>query len=329
MKFIDLFAGIGGFRLAMESVGATCVFSSEWDKFAQQTYKANFGETPAGDITKIDVTDIPPHDVLCAGFPCQAFSIAGNRKGFEDTRGTMFFEIARIVKHHAPKVLFLENVQGLLSHDKGKTFKTILETLQELGYKVNYKVLRSKNFGVPQLRPRLFIIATNQPVDFVFPEPLNIKTCVGDILETEVASKYWLSNKMWQGFKERKRFNKQLGNGFGYNLVDNNSTHANTLTARYGKDGAEILIKPDREKRYLNVFNKESENIGTLMTDANENLLIDDTPRKLTPRECARLQGYPDTFIIPVSDTQAYKQFGNSVTVNVVKAIAQKIKEIV
>jgi len=372
MKFIDLFAGIGGFRLAMESVGATCVFSSEWDKFAQLTYKANFGETPAGDITKIDAEDIPPHDVLCAGFPCQAFSIAGYRKGFEDTRGTMFFEIARIAKHHKPKVLFLENVRGLLSHDKGKTFQVILETLQDLGYKVHYKVLKSKDFGVPQLRPRLFIIAINQPIDFNFPEPLNIKTCVGDVLETEVASKYFLSTKMWQGLQQRKRFNKQVGNGFSYNLVNDSSSHANTLTARYGKDGAEALVKSDREKRYLNVFDKQSENIGTLLTDANENLLytnvcrkiatfgkrsqgygiysadglavtlcarggglaghtgaylVDDTPRKLTPRECARLQGYPDTFIIPVSDTQAYKQFGNSVTVNVVKAIAQNIKE--
>ena len=327
MKFIDLFAGIGGFRLAMESVGATCVFSSEWDKFAQLTYKANFGKTPAGDITKIDTKDIPPHDVLCAGFPCQVFSIAGNRKGFEDTRGTMFFEIARIAKHHKPKVLFLENVRGLLSHDKGKTFQVILETLQDLGYKVHYKVLKSKDFGVPQLRPRLFIIAINQPIDFNFPESLNINTCVGDILETEVASKYFLSNKMWHGLQQRKRFNKQVGNGFSYNLVNNDSSHTNTLTARYGKDGAEALVKSDREKRYINVFNKQSENTGTLLTDANENLLIDDTPRKLTPRECARLQGYPDTFIIPVSDTQAYKQFGNSVTVNVVKAIAQNIKE--
>jgi len=327
MKFIDLFAGIGGFRLAMESVGATCVFSSEWDKFAQLTYKANFGETPAGDITKIDAKNIPPHDVLCAGFPCQAFSIAGNRKGFEDTRGTMFFEIARIAKHHKPKVLFLENVRGLLSHDKGKTFQIILETLQDLGYKVHYKVLKSKDFGVPQLRPRLFIIAINQPIDFNFPEPLNINTCVGDILETEVASKYFLSDKLWHGLQQRKRLNKQVGNGFSYNLVNDSSSHTNTLTARYGKDGAEALVKSHREKRYINVFNKQFESTGTLLTDANENLLIDGTPRKLTPRECARLQGYPDTFIIPVSDTQAYKQFGNSVTVNVVKAIAQNIKE--
>lgn len=338
MKFIDLFAGIGGFRLAMESVGATCVFSSEWDKFAQLTYKENFGETPDGDITKIDAKDIPPHDVLCAGFPCQAFSIAGNRKGFEDTRGTMFFEIARIAKHHRPKVLFLENVRGLLSHDKGKTFQVILETLQDLGYKVHYKVLKSKDFGVPQLRPRLFIIAINQPVDFTFPEPLNINTCVGDILETEVASKYFLSDKMWHGLQQRKRLNKQVGNGFSYNLVNDSSSHANTLTARYGKDGAEALVKSKK----IATFGKDSQGyriysadgLAVTLCSAGGGLasytgayLVDDTPRKLTPRECARLQGYPDTFIIPVSDTQAYKQFGNSVTVNVVKAIAQNIKE--
>jgi DNA (cytosine-5)-methyltransferase 1 len=298
MKFIDLFAGIGGFRLAMESVGGTCVFSSEWDKYAQQTYKANFGEVPAGDITKIEASNIPPHDVLCAGFPCQTFSIAGNRAGFEDTRGTMFFEIARIAKHHKPKILFLENVQGLLSHEKGKTFKTIVETLQDLGYTVYHKVLRSKDFGVPQLRPRLFIIALANTASFVFPEPLNIKTCVGDILENKVDSKYFLSNKKWAGCKAHKLFNKSIGNGFGYSLVNHESVYANTLTARYYKDGSEILVQ-------------------------NEN----NNPRKLTPRECARLQGYTDSFIIPVSDTQAYKQFGNSVTVNVVKAIAQKIKE--
>lgn len=298
MKFIDLFAGIGGFRLAMESVGGTCVFSSEWDKYAQQTYKTNFGEVPAGDITKIDASDIPPHDVLCAGFPCQAFSIAGNRAGFEDTRGTMFFEIARIAKYHKPKILFLENVQGLLSHEKGKTFKTIVETLQDLGYAVHHKVLRSKDFGVPQLRPRLFIIALANAGMFEYPKPLNIKTCVGDILENEVDSKYFLSDKAWTSLQSRKRFNKSLGKGFGFNLVNKDAVHTNTLTARYGKDGSEILVQ-----------------------SKNNN------PRKLTPRECARLQGYPDSFIIPVSDTQAYKQFGNSVTVNVVKAIAQKIKE--
>lgn len=372
MKFIDLFAGIGGFRLAMESVGGTCVFSSEWDKYAQQTYKANFGEVPAGDITKIEASDIPPHDVLCAGFPCQAFSIAGKRAGFEDTRGTMFFEIARIAKHHKPKVLFLENVQGLLLHEKGKTFKTIVETLQDLGYTVHHKVLRSKDFGVPQLRPRLFIIALANTASFVFPEPLNIKTCVGDILENKVDSKYFLSDKAWTSLQSRKRFNKSLGKGFGFNLVNKEAVHTNTLTARYGKDGSEVLIKSDGDKRHLNLFDENSEHTGTLLCDANENLvipnatikvgifgkggqgariyspdgigvtlcanggglaaktgayLINNNPRKLTPREYARLQGYPDSFIIPVSDTQAYKQFGNSVTVNVVKAIAQKIKE--
>jgi DNA (cytosine-5)-methyltransferase 1 len=260
----------------------------------------------------------------------------------------MFFEIARIAKHHKPKVLFLENVQGLLSHEKGKTFKTIVETLQDLGYTVHHKVLRSKDFGVPQLRPRLFIIALANTASFVFPEPLNIKTCVGDILENKVDSKYFLSDKAWTSFQLRKRFNKSLGKGFGFNLISKDAVHTNTLTARYGKDGSEVLIKSDRDKRYLNLFDENSEHTGTLLCDANENLvmpsaticanggglaaktgayLINNNPRKLTPRECARLQGYPDSFIIPVSDTQAYKQFGNSVTVNVVKAIAQKIKE--
>lgn len=297
VTFIDLFAGIGGFRLGLESIGAKCVFSSEIDKFAQQTYEANFGEKPHGDITKIAAKDIPPHDILCAGFPCQSFSIAGKKKGFEDTRGTLFFEIARIAKYHKPKVLFLENVQGLLSHDKGKTFLIIFTTLEDLGYIVHYKVLNSKNFGVPQNRKRVFIVAFLNDVDFKFPKPSNQVTCIVDILETDVDEKYFISEKAWLGHQKRKAKNMALGKGFGYKLVTHESLETSTLTSHYSKGGTEILLKENTSNR----------------------------PRKLTPRECARLQGFPDSFKIVCSDTQAYKQFGNAVTVNVITAIAKQI----
>lgn len=339
MTFIDLFAGIGGFRIAMESVGAKCVFSSEWDKHAQQTYEANFGEKPHGDITKIDAKDIPPHNVLCAGFPCQPFSIAGDLKGFEDIRGTLFFEIIKIVKYHKTKVLFLENVRNLISHDKGKTFQIILNSLKELGYYVHYKVLNSKNFGVPQNRQRVFIVAFLDDVDFKFPEPNNQVTCVADILEDNVEDKYFLSEKAWTYHKERKIKNKAKGLGFGYTMVNGDSVYTPTLTAHYCKDGSEILINKEKPLQ-IGKINKGGQGERLYSIDATGitlsacgggiasktgAYLIQDKIRKLTPRECARLQGYHDSFIIPVRDSQAYKQFGNSVTVNVVKAIAEQI----
>lgn len=298
-KAIDLFAGIGGIRLGFQNAfkeNIKFVFSSEIDKYAQQTYTANFGETPHGDITKIDEKDIPSHDILLAGFPCQAFSIAGKRLGFEDTRGTLFFEVARIVKHHKPKIVFLENVKGFVNHDKGNTFRVVKETLEEMGYKVYSKVLNAKDFGVPQNRERIYIIAFLDDVEFEFPKSLDIDMKVGDILETEVDDKYTISDKLWAGHQRRKLEHKAKGNGFGYSLFNNNSRYTSTISARYYKDGSEILI--------------EQEN---------------NNPRKLTPKEAGRLQGFNKDFKIVVSDTQAYKQFGNSVCVPVIQAISEKI----
>lgn len=296
--FIDLFAGIGGIRQAFERNGAQCVFSSEIDKFAQQTYYLNYNEMPHGDITQINEWDIPKFDILCAGFPCQAFSIAGKRLGFDDTRGTMFFEVARILKYHKPKALFLENVKGLLSHDKGKTFKTMLEILEKnLGYKVFYKVLNARDFGVPQNRERIMIVGfLNNITDFEFPNNFNYKVKVGDILENSVDEKYTISDRLWQSHQKRKEKNILKGNGFGYRLFNKDSEYTGTISARYYKDGSEVLIEQD-----------------------NKN------PRKLTPREAARLQGFDDDFIIGVSDLQAYKQFGNSVPVKMISAVAKNI----
>lgn len=295
-KFIDLFAGIGGIRTGFESVGGECVFSSEWDAPAQKTYQANFGELPYGDITKIKPEEIPSFDILTGGFPCQPFSQAGLKKGFDDTRGTLFFDIARIIKHHNPPVVFLENVRNLLTHDKGNTFKVIKKTLEDLGYVVYKEILNAKEFGVPQNRARLYIIAFKGTVDFEFPKPPKTKIKVGDILEKKVNDKYTISDKLWAGHQRRKVEHREKGNGFGYSLFNKDSAYTSTISARYYKDGSEILIE-----------------------QKNKN------PRKLTPREAARLQGYPDTFIIPVSDNQAYKQFGNSVAVPVICELAKKI----
>ena len=296
-KFIDLFAGIGGIRIPFEEVGGECVFSSEWDKFSQQTYEANFGEIPHGDITEIDEKDIPKHDLLVGGFPCQAFSQAGLKKGFEDTRGTMFFEIQRILDHHKPKALLLENVKGLRGHDKGKTFKVIISILNELGYQtLESKVLNAKDFGLPQNRERIFIVAYKNHVNFQFPEPPMIETNVGSILDKRVAEKYTISDKMWKSAKRRKENNRKKGHGFGFSLFNRDSKYTSTISARYYKDGAEIWID-----------------------QKNKN------PRKLTPNEARKLQGFPEGFKIPVSDSQAYKQFGNAVPVTVIRAIANKM----
>ena len=297
-KFIDLFAGIGGIRLAFEKEGGKCVFSSEIDPWAIKTYEANFGDTPAGDITKVDAKDIPDFDILLGGFPCQAFSIAGKRKGFEDTRGTLFFDVARILKEKKPEAFLLENVKGLTNHDKGNTFKVIYSVLTEkLGYKVFYKVLNAKNYGVPQNRERIIIVGfKNQSIQFEFPEPLKKKVCVGDILEENVDSKYTISDKLWAGHQRRKQLNIERGYGFGYSLFDKNSPYTSTISARYYKDGSEILIA------------QEGKN-----------------PRKITPREAARLQGFPDSFKIVVGDSHAYKQFGNSVPTKMINAVAKQM----
>ena len=297
-KYIDLFAGIGGIRMPFQNLGGECVFSSEIDKYAAQTYEANYGEKPSGDITQINAESIPNFDILLAGFPCQAFSIAGKRKGFEDTRGTMFFEVERILEEKKPKSFLLENVKGLTNHDHGRTFKIMLDILEnKLGYKVYYKVLNAKNFGLPQNRERIMIVGfKNHNIDFKFPEEINKETKVGDILIDNRDSKYTISDKIRESHQLRKERNRAKGNGFGYSLFNEESPYTSTISARYYKDGSEILIE------------QEGKN-----------------PRKLTPREAARLQGYPDSFKLVVSDTQAYKEFGNSVPVNMINAVAQEM----
>ena len=298
--FIDLFAGVGGMRIPFDELGGRCVFTSEWDKFAQQTYKQNHGGTIAGDITKVDVSVIPKFDLLLAGFPCQPFSHAGLKRGFEDTRGTLFFNIAQIIEAHRPKAVFLENVKGLLTHDKGRTFAEILRVLEEeLGYTVFYKLHNARDFGVPQNRSRIYIIALRDHADFKFANPRKVETNLGQILQksSDVDSKYTISNKLWAGHQRRKTEHKLRGNGFGYSLFDKNSAYTSTLSARYYKDGSEILIKQSGSKN----------------------------PRKLTPREAARLQGFPDNFKIPVTDVQAYKQFGNSVAIPAIRSVARAL----
>lgn len=304
-KFIDLFAGIGGMRTAFEKAGGKCVFTSEWDKYPAKIYEDNFGEKPAGDITKIDANDIPAHDILVAGFPCQPFSIAGVSKkkslgrahGFEDkTQGTLFFDVARIIHHHRPKMFLLENVKNLKSHDKGNTFKVILETLEkDLGYKVEVRIIDAKLL-VPQHRERVYIVGTrDMDSDFKFPVIKQKTTCLDDILlkDNEVDKRYTLSDRLWAGLQNHAAKHKAKGNGFGFGLCTRADT-ARTLSARYYKDGSEILIK-----------------------QRNKN------PRRLTPRECARLMGFQENFKITISDTRAYKCFGNSVVVPVVEKIAK------
>jgi len=304
-RAIDLFAGVGGIRLGFEKAfkdKVNFVFSSEIDKFAKQTYYANFGEVPYGDITQIEAHEVPPHDIILAGFPCQAFSIAGHRKGFEDTRGTLFFDVARIAQYHKPKLIFLENVKGFKNHDKGNTFKVVKQTLEEMGYNVFADVLNAKYFGVPQNRERIYIIAfldENKSFDFDKLKEIERTSKLGDILEQKVDDKYTISDKLWAGHQRRKLEHKAKGNGFGYSLFNEKSEYTSTISARYYKDGSEVLIEQK-----------------------------DKNPRKLTPREAGRLQGFPNDFKIPVSDVQSYKQFGNSVAVPVIEELAKEIKKL-
>lgn len=300
IRFIDLFAGIGGIRLAFKSKFTECVYSSEWDKFAQQTYSANFGDIPDGDITKVNPRDIPQFDLLLAGFPCQPFSNAGLKLGFEDTRGTLFFDVARIIKHHKPAMVLLENVKGFAKHDKGNTMRVVTGILEQLGYNVSSKILNAKHFGLPQNRERIYIVALKRsvfgPTPFTFPKGSHRPTRLGNILEQRVHARYTLSDALWAGHVRRKAEHERRGNGFGYSLFTANSPYTSTISARYYKDGSEILIGQGKKN-----------------------------PRKLTPREAARLQGFPNRFKIPVSDVQAYRQFGNSVAVPVVRAIARRM----
>ncbi|MBF0235324.1 MAG: DNA (cytosine-5-)-methyltransferase [Desulfamplus sp.] len=326
-RFIDLFAGIGGIRLGFEAHGGQCVFTSEWNKFAQKTYLENFSESShhqfVGDITSVDAKDIPDHEILLAGFPCQPFSIAGVSKknalgrphGFEcTTQGTLFFDVARIIAEKKPQAFLLENVKNLLSHDKGNTFRVILQILsEELGYEVHYKVIDGQHF-VPQHRERIIIVGFKGKTEFSWtdlelPEKGAIKLSailhpqdgseqaeepytIGEM--AKVNSKYTLTPKLWEYLKAYAEKHKKAGNGFGFGLVDSESV-SRTLSARYYKDGSEILVSQGNLKR----------------------------PRRLTPRECARLMGFPETFNISVSDTQAYRQFGNSVVMPVMKEVAR------
>ncbi|SFR35833.1 DNA (cytosine-5)-methyltransferase 1 [Robiginitalea myxolifaciens] len=314
--FIDLFAGIGGFRLALQGHGGKSVFSSEWDKYSKKTYLANYGELPFGDITKVDEKDIPDHDVLLAGFPCQPFSLAGVSKknslgrnhGFlDETQGTLFFDIARIIKEKRPKAFILENVKNLRSHDKGRTFAVIMDTLDKLNYQVSADILDAKYY-VPQHRERIFIVGFdrntyNPDMKFSFPEQNGdpIQLVDSNVLAPVVDKKYTLSDKLWGYLKAYAEKHRQKGNGFGFGLADPYGV-TRTLSARYHKDGSEILVSQGKKMN----------------------------PRRLTPEECRRLMGFPEEFRIKdtgVSDTQLYRQFGNSVAVPVVEAVAGRVIE--
>ena len=316
--FIDLFAGIGGFRLAMQNLGGHCVFTSEWDGQSQKTYEANFGELPFGDITKPEnKMRIPQQfDILCAGFPCQAFSIAGKRGGFEDTRGTLFFDVAEIIKKHQPKAIFLENVKGLISHDKGRTLQTILQVLREdLGYFVpELKTINAKDFGVPQNRERLYIAAFRSDVlaaGFEYPKPENIPVKFADIKEKQkVSVKYYLSNQYLETLVKHKQRHEDKGNGFGYAIIEDHGIANAVVCGGMGRE--RNLVIDNRITDFTPVTHIKGE--------VNRKGI-----RKMTPREWARLQGYPDNFIIPVADASAYRQFGNSVAVPAIQAMAEKI----
>ncbi len=321
-KFIDLFAGIGGFRLALQNLGGKCVFTSEWDKDAKRTYKANFGETPFGDITKEKTKSYIPDDfdVLCAGFPCQAFSIAGKRGGFEDTRGTLFFDVAEIIKLKQPKAIFLENVKGLRNHDRGKTLATILNVLRkDLGYFVpEPEIINAKDFGVPQNRERIFIVGFHPSMkikEFNYPKSLKKEVTFADIKEEKVpATKYYLSTRYLSTLEKHKERHKKKGNGFGYQIIQDDEI-ANAVVC--GGMGRERNLVYDHR---ITDFTPTTHIKGVVNREGI---------RKMTPREWARLQGFPDDFIIPVADASAYKQFGNSVAVPAIQATAKEILKMI
>lgn len=302
-RFIDLFAGIGGMRIPFDELGGRCVMTSEIDRHALETYQMNFHDDDhffTGDITQMDVEDIPQHDLLLGGFPCQPFSHAGHKRGFEDTRGTLFFDIARILEAKRPKAFLLENVRGLMWHDSGNTFNRILEIANHF-YHVSHKILDAKDFGLPQSRKRVYLVGLeketfSEPFDFELLSSPMASLTVGDILEVDPEESLTLSDRLWEGHKNRKKKHLELGNGFGYRMVNASSLYTPTLSARYFKDGSEILV----------------EQLGK-------------NPRKLTPREGARLQGFPESFILNGSKMQAFRQLGNAVPISVVRAIAERL----
>ncbi len=308
LTFIDLFAGLGGFRLTLESCGAKCVYSNEWDRFAQEVYKNNFGETPDGDITKVDESSIPDHDILCAGFPCQAFSISGNQKGFEDSRGTLFFDVARIIKAKRPKVVFMENVKNFATHDNGKTLQIVQNSLDALGYSFFQKIINAADFGIPQKRERLYMVCFRKDLlisSFNFPRSLVLSRFVEDVLLDD-------ESLIQNLYVERKDVT--------YNNEQNNSY--NNKPIRLG-----IINKGGQGERIYStkgVAITLSANGGGIFSKTG-GYLINGKPRKLHPRECARLMGYPDSYKLCKSNSQAYKQLGNSVVIDVLQYIAVEI----
>ena len=326
-KSIDLFAGIGGVRLGFENAFGNqikTVYACEWNEPAQKTYRANFNDDfeIAGDITKVDETSVPAFDICCAGFPCVAFSLAGKRMGFKDlykgqSRGILFMDVVRICEQHKPKVIFCENVKNLVDHDKGHTFEVIKEAFETIGYKVFYKVLNSKDFGVPQNRPRIYIVCFRNdiaPDTFEFPEGTDSSKKIRNILEkSPIPSKYYLSETYMQTLINHKARHEAKGHGFGYVIRDLNGISGALVCGGMGREGNLII---DHRKHSM------------IPTTHIKGEINKDDVRKMTPREWARLQGFPDSYKFVVSDTELYKQFGNSVTVNVIEAIARKILEV-
>lgn len=327
LKSIDLFAGIGGIRLGFDRAfknDIETVFVCEWDENAQKTYRANFSDefAIAGDITKIEEKDIPSFDICLAGFPCQAFSMAGKRKGFDDNykglcRGTLFMDVARICEHHQPKVIFCENVKGLAIHDRGRTFKVIKQTFESLGYTVFHKILNSKDFGVPQNRERIYLVAFRNdiaPDNFEFPTKTDDTKCLWDICEKNpVAAKYYLSDVYLDTLRKHKARHQSKGNGFGYEIRDWSDIAGAIVCGGMGRERNLVIDKRQKDLTPTTHIKGKINKEGV---------------RKMTPREWARLQGFPDDFEFPLADTHVYKQLGNSVTVNVIEAIAEKIKEV-
>ena len=315
ITFIDLFAGIGGFRVALEKAGAICVFSSEIDKYALQVYEDNFHERAHGDITQIAEKDIPAHDILCAGFPCQAFSKFGQRKGFNDPRGNLFFEIPRIAKHHKPKVLFLENVVGLLNHNEGASFVSIKESLENVGYKVYWQILEATMFGLPQIRQRVFIIGIREDIDksFSFPRGTFTNNKIKDIVEQHVDANHFLAEARYEHILKQKAAGKCKYSHF---VIEPNEFAHTLLTSKY-----EFNLVVDHSQPTGKFYNVKAKT-------AKSNQINKQHVRRLTPREYARLQGFPDTFKVSVSNKQAYRLFGNAVAITVVEAIFDEIKKI-
>ncbi len=315
-QFIDLFAGIGGFRIAFQALGGECVFTSEIDKYAQHSYKVNFGDVPHGDITVIHEKDVPDHNIICAGFPCQAFSIAGKRGGFEDTRGTLFFDVARIIKEKQPDAIFLENVKGLQNHKQGDTLKTILQVLREdLGYFVpEPEIMNAKYFGVPQNRERIFIVGFHPRTgvnEFEYPEQKKVTKTFKSVKEKkEVSPKYFLSDVYLETLRNHKARHESKGNGFGYQVIQDDDIANAIVVGGMGRE-RNLVFDPN-----LTDFKPVTNIKGEINREGI---------RKMTPREWARLQGFPDKFIIDVSDAQAYKQFGNSVAVPAIQAVGKLI----